>query len=162
MQVTRTNVGLTERTVLTNAQIKALPTTFIPIVPAPGAGRVIIPIQATFQLIWVADYTNIDANAALIVGIPGVIVLLVPAFENPGGVVSLLLANGAPSMGFSGIQSVIDATPNLTMQAGMLPASCENVPIELILANAASGNLTGGDPGNSLIVTTFYNVVELG
>jgi hypothetical protein len=159
--VTRTRQGLTRRVVLTNAQIKALPATFIPVVLAAGVGRVLVAIQATFQLIWVADYTNIDANCALIVGIPGVVDMLVPALENPNGVVSLLLANGAPSMGFTGIKSPIDATPNLVMQAGAAPASCENVPLQLIMSNGASGNLTGGDPGNSLIVNIFYNVVKL-
>lgn len=136
------------RTTIKHAQILTLPTTSIEVVPAQGVNRAIIPMLATLQLVWVADYTNIDATAFMIVRLVSGPTDL-EQFSEGLGDLSGLLAAGASAFSFM-------APENNT--GNSLP---NNSPLNLFLNNALSGDLTGGDPGNRLIVTVFYNVVTL-
>lgn len=167
--VTRTRQGLTRRTVLTNAQILALPTTSLSVpfgfelVPAQGVNRVIVPMQAIVEFVWVADYTNIDGSAILMIDIGGAgLSFMSPARNNPDGFVSQILAPGANALNTFQPLSVVPATGLTAPQTQVPPANVVNLPVTLAVFNLAAGDLTGGDPGNSLIVTVFYNVVTLG
>lgn len=164
--VTRTRQGLTRRTVLTNAQVLALPTAPTEVVPAPGIGRVIIPVLASFQLVWVANYTNIDATALILIQTTLFAdVILSPGIQAAPFVgVSSLLASGLPdAIVIANIFQAIDGANNLvSWSVGHFASNMDNQALELSCINGASGNFTGGDPGNRLIVTVFYNVVHLG
>lgn len=55
-----------EPVVLTDAQVKALPTTGIQIVPAPGAGKALSFVAGLAVAHKVAGYTNVDQYANII------------------------------------------------------------------------------------------------
>src|SRR5678816_3265110 len=87
---------------LTNAQVIALPTTPITIVPAQGTGTIAVPIYATFYMNWVADYGNINATGRLGIEYSGSLSSALLSFEETGSEVSNLIADGATHLAFLG------------------------------------------------------------
>ena len=161
-QVTRTRQGLTSRTVLTNAQVKALPTTPVQLIPPQGTDRAIVAIIGTLELVWVADYTNLDADSRLFFESSNFFSQLIPAFETHGSGMSAIFAAGIPTYSVAPAYTNQDGAKNLIQNSGYALNQVSNLGMILYIDNQAAGNLTGGDPGNSLIVTVFYNVVKLG
>lgn len=163
--------GLLQRAIvtLTNAQIKALPTTSITIVPAQGAGKAVWPVFATARMDWHADYGNIDgADGQLGLGVtPGG---LVTSFlqEVSTGLLTSLLAGGGPDGSwavFTPAQRVSRSAgfgdvPFVIADGGWYDSDIANKLLDLRMQNPA-GNLTGGDSANSLKVTLFYVVVDI-
>ena len=90
----RSNFQHQRSVILTDAQIKALPTTAVTIVPAPGIGKLIIPQVAIARMNWTADYDNIDSVCALYVDLSGTFVGAL--FQETLSGVSSLLAGGGP------------------------------------------------------------------
>jgi hypothetical protein len=146
------------QTILTDAEIKALPTTPIVLVPAPGVGKAIhAPVVSGFgscilRFSRTADYTNLDTSAK-------------PTFKIGVG------DNGDTEYGSNGDMALLITTGGWVLtnydlfglQSGPLLnlADWENQPLYFSLYNAALGNLTGGHVDNSLSVTVTYSIVDV-
>ena len=143
------------KTTLTDAQIKALPTTPVEVVPAPGAGKMLLLNQVS--IVYPASsvmnsYDNIDAGATYVSVIygsdyqeegSGYVNDIGRLFEQPGNIFKVKPFN------IDGVDWVTIASP------------VENQGFFLYADNNASNNLTGGDPANTLEVTVFYSIVDL-
>ena len=146
---------------LTDAQIKALPTTPVEIVAAPGEGNVIWPIFAAARLNWTADYTNIDAAATMALAL-GASDISTPLTEEGFNFISNFLAGGGYTHAiFTLAQQVGGAgNPFVVANAGFYDEDIVNLPLNLRMTNpAVSQPLTAGDPANSLKLTVAYFVV---
>jgi hypothetical protein len=157
---------LTKTTTLTDANVKALPTTPIILVAAPGAGRLLIPTLTLLMLKTGASaYTNISLDG-----------VLVTQYHGSDNVSSALVNDSRVGL--------TELTDFLTTTTGaMWPLTCPfqddrgapadwgtlayrlgtnanaNLSLDLTISNAALGVLTGGNSGNSLVtVTTYLNV----
>lgn len=149
---------------LTDDQIKALPTTDVELVPAPGAGKVIYGANGELGLMVIslggpgAAYTNISSSpkpdfvlytgAARIFGLYakyGVGSSRLSAFLQWGGP-----AVYATSYGEVGANEIMQDT-----------SAVADLPLMLAIDNGALGDLTGGDPDNTMSVTVFYAVVDV-
>jgi hypothetical protein len=166
-RITRTNFGLTRTTKVTNAQIIALPTMAVPVIPAKP-NFCITPVLIALEFIWTADYTNIDANAAcsFFVGDPANGNTIVgEAHENVGTQVSGTFAPGKSVITWftQGIQ--IDAPASTLTYSiplpGYVPSQMKGQPLNFALINGVSGNLTGGNAANTMWITVFYNMIQL-
>ena len=149
---------------LTNAQLLALPTTAVQVVAAPGAGKVIVPMLCWTHLTWVADYTNIDPAAG--VGIQygtANTSALAPLAESVNGQVSNLLADGASNSSFMGVKNFVNVTTGLVSGVGAFvdDPTPTNAALSIYATNAAAGDFTGGNAGNSLKVWLYYTVITL-
>jgi hypothetical protein len=148
---------------LTDAQVKALPSTPIDIVPAPGAGKILWLQSFWMRMNWVADYTNIAATSFLFFKIGGVTTPLSLRQEVNSGV-SGLLAGGGPD-GVSAFQAgsfkaaAAYNAAGFAASSGFYDSDVMNLPITLVGVNT-DGDFTGGDSGNSLIVTVNYSLLD--
>lgn len=155
------------KTILTNAQILALPTTAITVVPAPGASRLIMPLLYIVRSrISAGAYTNLNAGGFAGIQYNG-------AFTASGFIADSLTTTPVlayfsdffgtatdwllylqpyfqqvePSSDEWGVFPVLHATGNIINKA-----------LEIFVDNQGSGNFTGGNAANSLEVTTLYTV----
>jgi len=159
---------VTESFVLTDAQVKALPTTSFTLVPAQGANTIILPLISILRLNWVASYTNISANAQLKLGLNDNSAASLASLNEPDTTfakVSKLLANGesttailTPKQRTGAAANGVDITRGTT---GIADSEALNVALTLSIDNDGSGDLTGGDAGNSLGVYLQYVVFDI-
>jgi hypothetical protein len=134
----------TARFVLSNAQIKTLPTIPVDLIPGLGVGRTIIPLSLFLALKSSAGYTNFDP------GFAGRLQYAAPSASqfSLGGPLDLFLGS-ATDLSFQ--DSVAPPTfPNFTDPAAI------NARLQLAFNNGGSGNLTGGNASNLLTVTIVY------
>jgi len=156
-QITRTNFGLTKTRVLTNAEVIHLPTTAIEVVAAiPGV--ILVPVLCVAHLVWVADYSNIDANAILSIQV-GTTPVIVWTEAGQAGV-NNLLAIGENSTSFSELVGAVQVSQSVGL-SGFADADVVGQPLTIGIDNGAGGILHDGDPGNSLSVTVFYNAIPV-
>lgn len=142
------------RRVLTNAEMLALPTTPINLVAAPGVGKKLVAISTIITLKnWVANYTNIAANAELAIGNQHSFPTLM--LQSQGSQVSNLLAAGESAFNIA-LASMPSDQINTTSQSGYLDADFDNLPLQLRMTNGANGNLTGGNAAQSIVVEVYY------
>lgn len=116
---------------LTNAEIKALPTTPIVILEDPGAGRLIVPLAAIERPEVSVAYTNVSTLAYLSLFV---------------GEVEQLGIGTAPAWARSTL--AVDASPGggaLTLRA----------------TNDSLGNFTGGTAANGLAVVCWFSIVSV-
>ena len=148
---------------LTDAQIKALPTTGVEIVAAQGVNTIINPLNAVIVFNWAADYTNIDGACQLFIQADSGNSTLDFLRQADGNVVSDFFANGSST--FINIQSnqkVANINGNTTVaNSPAFISDFENQGLSIKINNGASGNLTGGNAANTLKVTVYYTVVDL-
>lgn len=156
-------------TTLTNAQILALPTTPFTLIAAPGASLVIEPLWARLTLNATAGaYTNINSNAA---------VTIIHAFP-PFPLMSYILNDASITNGSATRVSDMFGSAASRRRAVLVPwadtedvnqwgpmpairdpAPAENAALILDFDNVGSGNLTGGNASNSMIVEVIYMVL---
>ncbi len=148
---------------LTDAQIKALPTTPVALV-AGVVNRIVVPTQGVLSKAFAASYTNIGADAYLEV-----------VTQSNWDVLDLLL--NVSATGRTDLTNWLTAGQALHFlsplpQAELLPGLHTNLatfeygagdvaaPIVLKLSGNP-GDLTGGDPANQLAITVFFLTVAL-
>jgi hypothetical protein len=165
-------------TTLTDAQIKALPTTAVEVIPSPGAGFAIDVLRVEFVARIVGagrEYTNIASGGA-----SGPTITL--RYSGASGDIGPFLFNGT----YLGVDLVTDllgsqsdtgiggntvfagpwhdvGTPDMGTQP-TFEASGNNIDgkgAEIKMANPGAGNLTGGHASNTLIVRSLYSIVPL-
>lgn len=138
------------RRILTNAEIKALPTTAIEIIPAPGSLKTILPITGYLRHNYTANYTNINASAKMSVRLAAATDLGMLNEAILGQTLSALLANTADG----------DAQLNFnSMSSGT--GLTENAAYNLYINNNSAGDLTGGDALNSLQVDVIFAMLDI-
>lgn len=142
---------------LTDAQIKALPTTGIQIIASPGAGKFLYPISAAIVHNWVANYTNIEGASFInITSSIGNYNVLVGIYQSIGSSVSDLLAASESILAVCGQQNA-----QLANYADIPLSGVVNNGLMINMYNDVGGNLTGGNAANTLKVTVYYVVVDL-
>ena len=165
--VTEDTVSVKKASVtLTDAQVKALPTTSIEIVAAPGAGRVIVPFYAWFYVNWTADYSNINAAARIGVGYSGSLSSALSQFQEAAFEVSNLLVDGASHHAFLGPNTEpYDGGGGNLRVSGIGQFQDEpgvtNTALEVFAVNPTNGNFTGGDAANTIKVTVLYSIIDV-
>lgn len=148
---------------LTNAQILALPTTSLEILPAPGAGKIIVPFHAMLRMTYIGGTTNIDGSAKVAVvwgsGFDGNSLDVINEATSGGGKVSNLIASGTDAQIFLSFQQEVDSGITSPLLNGN--TSAFNNALYLWCDNNGAGNFTGGDAGNSLKVYVWYTELTL-
>ena len=142
---------------LTDAQIKASPTTAVQVIAAPGAGKMLIfpgnLVSPTLVMTMAAVYTNVNAGAKLEFDLDILNTEYYTAADffgvdwAPGAVWSPSIANGAGEGG-----TVTNPIQNTSFMV--------NAPLLFSIGNAGSGVLTGGHASNSLLVTIPHFVLD--
>lgn len=164
---------------LTNAQIKALPTTPFTIVAAPGAGKILWPKNTLLLFNYTAPYTNINGVSGLYASITGLTGSTVVqndsslnavsgrGFYDPTTGITLLSEFLAPVVDvgmmltypFTDSRGAANWDGPLTYVFGS--ATVANQPLQLQLNNSGSGDLTGGNAANTLMVVTEYTEITI-
>lgn len=144
---------------LTDAQIKALPTNGIEIVPAPGENKILLLLGGYFVLRSFGSYTNI-ANASWTFG-----------FNNnkfwSGTTLVQTILGGNSNIYIAQISGPAlqtgtgDFSGEVVVSGGVTNQTDANTP--LILRDTYDGvsDYTGGNAGNTLKVTVYYIIVDL-
>jgi hypothetical protein len=139
---------------LTDAQIKALPTTPVETVATPGAGKILLPLSVTYHANFAAAYTNVDPTAAVHVIFDGGSVL-----EFGRGL--FLAQAGQWAHGNVGYfrRGQLDGQANAAL--AFAHAGLDDTALTIAIDNNSAGVLTGGNSANTLTVQTRYIVLDL-
>ncbi len=152
--------------VATNDEIAASPTTPIDIMAPLGPGLTIMPILVTMTSNFIAAYTNIDAAMPY-----------AQINYSLGDLWSNYLADDAstviPLTNFSGFFGVTTRlrvpftrflqTTDVAAEWGALANAVtlnDNTGLQFTVVNGGSGDLTGGDPANTLTFETYYTTLS--
>lgn len=150
-------------TTLTDAQIKALPTTPIELVEAPGDGKVIKFQGAIIVTNFVSGYTNITAatganDSCAFLCVLGNFATELSNYANNNSILTDNVRRGAtltPQQYYRDGQSTFVLEERVWALDDMM-----NLPLNLACYNNA-GDFTGGHASNTLKVTVFYSIVDL-
>lgn len=143
---------------LADAQIKALPTTYIQVIAAPGANKQILLLGAHAKIDSAAgEYTNLDTDNGLL--------LTYGEWDiEASGVIELLGGNTVkyitfPPAAYSGQR--VGWNGYLTQTGVGSSAFVVNKEIRIVGSNAAAGNFTGGNAANTMTITVYYVIVDV-
>lgn len=155
-----------EVVIITDSDIKKLPSVPFKLVDAPGVGWYISVVSVSVNFQRLADYTNIDAQAYLTIAInppngPDV----VAPFQQKNGVGHASLTEFLT--GASDIlpawaryaQETVQSAPSNDVASPQIPFSRENVEnqgLYLYATNGNSGNFTGGHASNAIKISISY------
>lgn len=157
---------------LTDAQIKALPSTAITLVAAPGSGKLIQPISITIKISAASGgYTNINTTYAEFLASYHIADWTVMSLINDSSLSTALtkvtdfFAVGdryvtltAPYS--NAIQAATTTGTNQQVEpAFFIPSSNENLSLDTYFDNNGSGDLTGGNAANSMIWYVDYLII---
>lgn len=147
---------------LTHAQITALPTSPVEIIPAQ-ADRVFWPIFACAHFNWVADYGSIDANAQMSLNTTSGAVSTILS-QGSQGFISQFFACGGPSISaiFTVAQRVGESGNSfVTADTSFFDTDVVEKAMLLAVYNGGTGDFTLGDPDNSLDISVIYTVFNV-
>lgn len=151
---------------LTNAEIKALPSTPITLIAAPTAGSRIKVIGLSYSVVFTAAaYTNVNATYAALftyyLGDPTQWAVTGVVNDSVGSFTRLTTFLSAANATWD-VAPYLDAPGNQwTQPIGIGHGSTNGVALALAIDNNGSGALTGGNAANSLLVTIYYTVESL-
>jgi hypothetical protein len=153
-----TGVSVASKT-LTNAQIKALPTTPVEILPAPGVGLALVPLFALVQCNAAAGaFTNIQGTALVRFLLGTAAEFPLARMRETNGDVSRLLATAAvAAMALCPFTPGVDAVSAVVR----LKSDWENLALQFDATNAASGDFTGGNAANTLTIAVYFVTVAI-
>ncbi len=165
--------------ILTNDEIITLPGLPVEIIPAPGDGKVIIPIRCVMSSAIDVSYTNIGETLGIFLSIAS---RYEPVFGVPDLNLSTVIFSSSLVINFNpgitriyqtgdaevtvGIASDRDARSYSAAKASNYTSN-ENLPLTLYVDNYGPdydpdlGNFTGGDSANIIKVIVIYDIIDL-
>lgn len=162
-----TPVLLASRT-LTNAEVLALPSTRIELVAPPGAGKMVAPLGAWLFVKKTTPYTGSETAHLFIGTLTDEYPMLTEIDSDGASRVASLLGDTSRASDFAwmGLETVPKDTTGsvgaytkaVSEDAGPLTI-LEDEP--LVVGIYGVGDLGGGDPANTLVVSVFYGVLDL-
>jgi len=134
--------------------VKALPTTYIELIPAPGVGKAIILSKAVLNWnISAGAYTNVNADSIILLGYGDWLDTASVLFQMPStasnniGILTPPLFNGFPATGYQ----------DFSFAPGIFTYS--NEALKIVADNPS--DFTNGNAANTLTVTVFYSIVNI-
>lgn len=151
-------VPIFKRTItLTDAEIKALPSSAYELLPAPGAGKTILFHGALSKLNTSAAAYNPGVSGTLRIKIGTAPVsnvsLLIGWFDQQDILCTIHTPYAVAGSGSTAGQ--------LEEYWGFNESAIDNQPAILVALNGGAGDFTGGNAANTLQVTIFYSIVDL-
>lgn len=147
---------------LTNAQILAAPTTPVQILPAPGAGKVIVPFQVVMYSTIVSPVTNIDGDCSmgLVYGLNWDTNSLDYMWENNDGTKVSDFLSASQFVFMTTVQKTALNFTNAVLP-GVYQIINNGLYFNATNGNFGAGNFTGGNPGNSIKVFVWYDTISV-
>lgn len=146
------------RNVLTDAEIKALPTTSIKLLDRAASGQMIVPIAATlvYRTPNNAGYTNFSANATFSMDLFDQLGDFEGVIPNAASLLGASTGRFARLFPYQAISTAASLGGfGATIAQGVFQL-VNDVEIWVFLDNDASGDLTGGDAENTLTIDIVY------
>lgn len=168
ISVAANSVPILKATVsLTDAQVKALPTTPIQLVAAPGAGFRIQLLQASISANLTGVYTNVNASAYCVLALAANEIsnyIANDATTSPilSDATKLFATNTLSTAIFVNFSQVTTPAANQWGNAVNVNAlDFQNQALNLTVNNNGAGNFTGGNAANAFAVHVLYTVVSV-